>query len=62
MGEFIFIIIFVIIGLVLLGLLDELKTGVGDDEYQMICTIICILGVIFFSMFVIMIYNFSILL
>lgn len=62
MGEFIFIVIFVVIGLVLLGLLDEIKIGSYNDEYRkMIYIITFILGVIFLSMFVIMIYNFSIL-
>ena len=59
MAEFIFIVIFVIIGLVLLGLLDEIRTGYGNDEYRRTNIIIThILGVIFLSMFVIMIYEF----
>lgn len=33
MAEFIFIVIFVIIGLILLGLLDEIRTGYGNCPY-----------------------------
>ena len=59
MAEFIFIVIFVIIGLILLGLLDEIKIGSYNDEYRKLIYIItCIFGVIFLSMFVIMIYKF----
>lgn len=59
MAEFIFIVIFVIIGLVLLGLLDEIQTGYGNDEYRRTIIIMtCIFSIIFFSMFVVMIYNF----
>ena len=59
MAEFIFIVIFTIIGLVLLGLLDEIKIGSYNDEYRKLIYIItCILGVFFLSMFVIMIYKF----
>ena len=62
MVNFIFIFIFVIIGLILLGLLDEIKIGSYNDEYRKLIYIItCILGVIFLSMFVIMIYNFFVL-
>lgn len=59
MGEFTFILIFVIAGLILLALLDEIKIGSYNDEYRKLIYIItCILGVIFLSMFVIMIYKF----
>jgi hypothetical protein len=59
MAKFIFILTFVIIGLILLGLLDEIKIGSYNDEYRKFIYIItCILGVIFLSMFVVMIYNF----
>jgi uncharacterized BrkB/YihY/UPF0761 family membrane protein len=59
MGEFTFILTFVIVGLILLALLDEIKIGSYNDEYRKLIYIItCILGVIFLSMFVIMIYKF----
>lgn len=59
MGEFTFILTFVIVGLILLVLLDEIRTGYGNDEYRRIIIIMtCIFSIIFFSMFVVMIYNF----
>jgi hypothetical protein len=57
MGEFTFILTFVIIGLILLCLLDEIKIGSYNDEYRKLLYIItCILGVIFLSMFVMIVY------
>ena len=63
MAEFIFIVIFVIVGLVLLGLLDEIQTGYGNpmgygnDEYRRTIIIMTrIFSIIFFTMLFIMIF------
>lgn len=58
MEEIIFLIIFIIIGLILLGLLDEIHTGSGNAEYRKWAYIMtCISIIIFLSMFAILIYN-----
>jgi hypothetical protein len=54
MAEFIFIVIFTIVGVILLCLLDEIHTT-ECSIWTYIKT--CIFSIIFLSMFVILIYN-----
>lgn len=54
MAEFIFIVIFVIVGVILLDFLDKIH-NTKCSKWTYIKT--CIFGVIFLSMFVILIYN-----